>query len=299
MRNGAVIRRDRLRQGALALALGAMVIATAHAQTSPPAPQAKPAARPAAKAPAVGIEPRAVEILKAASARLAAARTMAFTATVTYEYPSLAGPPIAITTRSLVAMQRPDRLVVVTPGDGPPSEIYYDGKTLMGFAPQQNLVAVAQVSGGVERALRFLFDTSATYLPFTDLLIDDPYAALADGLKLAFYIGRSEQVGGVPTDLIAFSNGDIFMQAWIGAEDRLPRRIRATYARDPLQLRHQLDLSDWVLDAPVAPERFGSAKAAAANRIAFGAPVYKVPPGGVKPLRPAPAPKPAAKPAAQ
>jgi len=81
----------------------------------------------AAAAPAEPVlEPKAMEILKAACDRLAAARSMAFTAVATYESPSRLGPPLAYATRSEVALRRPDRLRVVTPGDGPASALYYD-----------------------------------------------------------------------------------------------------------------------------------------------------------------------------
>ena len=62
------------------------------------------------------LEPKAVEILKAASARLAAAKSMAFTAVVSYESPSRLGTPLVYTTRSEVTLQRPDKLRVITPG---------------------------------------------------------------------------------------------------------------------------------------------------------------------------------------
>ena len=68
---------------------------------------------------------------------------MSFTATVGYEYPSKLGPPIVYTMRYDVTMQRPDKLKVVMPGDGPASEFYYDGKAMMAYAPAENLVAVA------------------------------------------------------------------------------------------------------------------------------------------------------------
>ena len=51
-----------------------------------------------------------MELLKATSARLAAAKSMSFTAIVSYEYPSKLGPPIVYTTRYDVTMQRPDKL---------------------------------------------------------------------------------------------------------------------------------------------------------------------------------------------
>ena len=69
------------------------------------------------------------------SAKLAGAKAMSFTAIVTYESPSRLGPPLAYTTSSEVVMQRPDKLRVITAGDGPASEFYYDGKAMMAFAP--------------------------------------------------------------------------------------------------------------------------------------------------------------------
>jgi hypothetical protein len=173
--------------------------------------------------------------------------------------------------------------------------MYYDGKTVMAYSPAENLVAVADAPPTIEATLRFLYERAATYYPFTDLIVSDPYAAIAEGLKSAFYIGRSSVVGGTTTDMVAVASGDVFMQIWIGAEDKLPRRVRATYARDAQQLRHQLDLADWQLEVAHPPDKFASAKAAGANRIAFGAPVFKGPPPGAKALA---KPKPAAAPQA-
>jgi hypothetical protein len=77
------------------------------------------------------LEPKAIELLKVASNRLAAAHTMSFTAVVTEESPSGLAIPLAYTTKSDVVMQRPDKLRVITSGDGPASEFYYDGKIMM------------------------------------------------------------------------------------------------------------------------------------------------------------------------
>ena len=115
------------------------------------------------------------------------------------------------------------------PGDGPASEFYYDGKTMMAYAPAENLVAVADAPPTIDAALKAAFDMAAIYFPFTDLLVADPYAALTDGAILAFYIGPSAVVGGTKTDMVAWANNDVFLQIWIGADDKLPRRIRAMY----------------------------------------------------------------------
>jgi hypothetical protein len=211
-------------------------------------------------------------LLKAACSRLAAARTMAFTAVVTYESPSRLGPPLAYTTKSEVTLQRPDKLRVITSGDGPASEFYYDGKAMMAFEPAQNLVAVAEAPPTIDGALLAAYDNAAIYYPFTDVIVSDPWADLADDLKTAFYIGQSNVVGETTTDMLAFATDTTYVQMWVGAEDKLPRMMRAVYRDDPSQLRHQLELSNWRLDQPVAAEAFGSSAAAGAPRIAFARP---------------------------
>ena len=253
------------------------------ANAAPPAKPAKPAAKDAPTDFKMVLEPKAMDLLKATSARLAAAKSMSFTATVSYEFPSKLGPPIVYTSRYDVTMQRPDKLKIVMPGDGPPSEFYYDGKTMMAYAPTENLVAVADAPPTIDGALKAAYDNASIYYPFTDLIVADPYKALADGATLAFYIGPSGVVGGVKTDMVAWANDDVFIQIWIGADDKLPRRMRAVYNGDPGRLRHQLDISDWKLDSPVTADAFTSAKAHAAKAIAFDKPAFAEPPG-VKPL---------------
>ncbi len=153
----------------------------------------------------------------------------------------------------------------------------------MAYAPAENLVAVADAPATIDAALKTAYDTAAIYYPFADLLATDPYAALTDGAILAFYIGPSGVVGGTKTDMVAWANDDVFLQIWIGVDDKLPRRIRAIFRTDPLELRHEMELSNWQLDGPFAQETFASQKAQAAKRIAFASPVTGLPPG-VKPM---------------
>jgi hypothetical protein len=230
------------------------------------------------------VEPRAMDLLKVMSARLAGAKTMSFTATVGYEYPSPLGPPIVYTSRYDVIMQRPDKLKIVMPGDGPASEFYYDGKVMIAFAPAENLAAVADAPPTIDGALMKAFKTADIYYPFTDLITDDPYTALSTHVKLAFYIGPSGVVGGTATQMLAWADDDLFLQAWIGVDDNLPRRVRAIYRADPLRLRHEMDLSNWQLDPAVPADTFTSPKALSARRIAFDHPAASKLPTGAKPL---------------
>jgi hypothetical protein len=228
------------------------------------------------------LEPKAIAILKATSARLAAAHSMTFTAAVSYESPTRQGPPLVYATQSDVTMVRPNKLRVITPGDGPPSEFYYDGKVMMAYAPQENLVAIADAPPTIDATLEAAFSMAAIYFPFTDVIVTDPYRDLADGLTVAYYVGQSHVVGGITTDIVAYITNGVFIQAWIGADDKLPRILRAIYMDDKLQQRHIMVLSNWKLNPDVAPDVFGTPAAASAKKIKFAHPSAP-PPGAMSP----------------
>jgi hypothetical protein len=271
--------RDTFLGRALLLPLG-MLLAAAAASCQHAPEQAKEQGAPSEKRV---LETKAIDLLKASSARLAAARTLTFTAVISYEIPSRYGPPLVHTTRSEVALQRPDKLRVLTPGDGPTQEFYYDGKTMMAFSPAEDLVAVGEAPPTIDATLEAAYKSAAIYFPFTDVIVADPYKDIAEDLELAFYIGQSTEMGGTPTDMVAYVSSGAFVQVWIGTEDKLPRRARAVYADDPAQLRHDMVLSNWQLDPVLPPDTFTSSKALAAKRIPFAHPAATLPPGAQPP----------------
>ena len=232
-------------------------------------------AQPAAPAPVAGtglkveLEPKALDLLKTMSATLAAAKTMSFRAVTTYESAARTGLPLAYTTVSYVTLQRPNKLRVITPGDGRPYEFYADGKTVMAYAPDENLVAVADVTGGLQEVLQQAFKRAAIYFPFTDVIVPDPFAGLSEGLKVAFVVGTSGVVGGTRTDIVAIASNDVQMQIWIGAKDHLPRMLRAVFFDEPGQYRHVVEFSDWRLNGAVPDGAFHSDKAAKARPMPF------------------------------
>jgi len=296
---GEFVMRHAVARCVLPLALGVLLTANAGAQSqqSPAAPEpAKPppagqqptppsppalTTQPPPDAPA--IEPKAIEILKASSSRLAAARTMRFTAMASYESPSRLGPALVYTTRSEVTLQRPDKLRVITSGDGPASEFYYNGKTVMAFTPAENLVALADAPPTIDATLEAAYRIAGIYFPFTDAIVADPYGDIAKDLELAFYIGQSHVVGGTATDMVAYASNGVFVQVWIGAADKLPRMARAVFRNDPLRLRHQVEYTNWKLGGDVPAGTFTSARAAAAKRIPFAHPDPGPPPGTAGP----------------
>ena len=265
----------------LALALAA------SAQTKSPAAQKAPAAKSAAaQATAPPMEPKALDILKATSARLAAAHTLSFNAVELFEQPSRQGDPLAYTMKYEVKLQRPDKLRVIIAGDGPASEFYYDGKTMAAFAPAENLLAVADAPPTIDATLESAYKSAEIYFPFEDIIVADPYKDMQQGLQAAYYIGQSHVVAGITTEMMAYVDGGVFIQLWVGVDDKLPRLIRAMYLDDPLRLRHELQFSDWQLDTAVTPDMFALSNTSNAKRINFAHPNPEPPPGAKAPATP-------------
>ena len=246
------------------------------AAAPPPAEQQTPAVKPEPAPPK--LEQKALDILKSACDKLAAAKTMSFDAFIEEEGPDLNyGLPLEFSRTAAVVLERPDKLLVKGHGAGPTTEFYYDGKTMTAWMPQENLVATAPAPSTIDAMLKAAYDKAAIYFPFTDVIVAHPYDDLLDGLKVAFYIGRSDVVAGTTTDMIALGNDDVFMQAWIGTKDKLPYRLRAVFLGDPLSLRHDLVLSNWKLDAPVAAGTFVAKIPADAGKIPFQHPAEMLP----------------------
>ncbi len=250
----------------------AMVAGAANAQdTTPPAAKKKttPAKKPPATPPKADLEPKAIELLKGVSERLAAAHTLSFTAVQLSESPSRQGPPLAYATKTDATLQRPDKLRVITSGDGPASEFYYNGKTMMAYAPAENLLAVTDAPPTIDAMLEAAYHSAGIFFNFTDLIVADPYKDMSAGLTLAYYIGQSHVVAGTTTDMVAYIDNGVFIQLWIGTEDKLPRMVRAIFLDDPERLRGEVEFSNWQLDSTVLPDAFVPSDTTNAKRIPF------------------------------
>jgi hypothetical protein len=245
--------------------IGVLAFAPALAQQPHP-----PAVPPPPEHPA--IEPVALEMLQATSQRLAGAKSMTFTAVTTYESPARNGQPLYYTTLSDVAVQRPNKLRVITPGDGPASEFYYDGKVMMAYAPAAGVVAVADAPPTIDEAMKAAYDKAEIYFPFADLIVADPYKNISEGLTSAFVIGQSHVVGDTVTDMVAIANDNVQAQIWIGINDGLPRMLRVVYPKDPTQSRYEIQFSNWHLNAATTATDFTSAAALKAPRMQFARP---------------------------
>jgi hypothetical protein len=253
------------------LAVTALSMSIAAAQ-QPQQPAAQSPASPPDLGLKVEVDPAAMAIVKAMTDKLAAAKSMSFDALTTYESPDRTGLPLAYTTLSQVTIQRPNKLKVISPGDGPRTEFYYDGKTVNAYEPAARLVATAEAPDTIDAMLRAAFQRAAIYFPFTDLVVSDPMRAIAENLRVAFVVGKSTAVGGVTTDIVVLVGKFAHVQLWIGSDDKLPRMARAIFLEDPARYRHTVMFSDWKIDPTLAADAFAFTAPAGTIRIPFAPP---------------------------
>jgi hypothetical protein len=120
--------------------------------------------------------------------------------------------------------------------------------------------------------LEAAYKKAGLYFPFVDFIVANPYAAITEGLKSAFVMGKSKIVGGVETDIVAISTADIQAQIWIGSKDKLPRLVWLNPAQSVEKPRSMIEFSNWRLGPKPAPESFHSETAAKAGRMKFAPP---------------------------
>ena len=194
-------------------------------------------------------------IVKAMADKLAAAKSMSFTALTTFESPDRTGLPLAYTSLSQVTMQRPDKLKVITPGDGPRTEFYYDGKTVQAYEPSTKQLASVDAPNTTDAMLRAAFQRAAIYFPFTDLVVSDPMKAIGENLRVAFVVGKSTVVGGVSTDIVVLVGSSPTSSSGSAATTSCAHGA-CDLPEDPARYRHTVQFSDWKIDPPLAGDAF-------------------------------------------
>ncbi len=244
---------------ALSITLG---FGSVIAQTSAPVLNAPPKQIPA-------IEKGALDIIKQMSTTLASAKTLQFQARVQSDAPSIDGIPVIYTSNSDFAVQRPNKMAVITTGQGLPSELIYDGKSIVAITPNTEIVAFSKAPGNIDDMAEYIFKKAGLYFPGGMILLSDPYTSLTGDMRAAFIVEKTKLVGGVETDVIVLAGSGVEGQFWIGSKDKLPYMISMIYTKEPNRPRVTIQFSDWKVNASIESQRFNTAKIANAIKVDF------------------------------
>ena len=229
---------------------------------------------------ATSLDPRALDMLKLMSDKLSQAKSFRFEARSMVPVKSPNGTWISLYGTSRVVKEGSDKLFAETRGDFSPYDFYFDGKTVTAYSPTKNLYAEKAAPGTVDSVIEEAYREEGKSFPYADILVDQPYNVLTEGLISAAYVGQStfrplSGAGSIKTDHLAFSNKGVEWQIWIDTENRLPRMVCATYLDHLGEPSYIVEFGDWKIDEPVTPETFLFKNVSAAAKVEFRNPMQQ------------------------
>jgi hypothetical protein len=235
----------------------------------PPPPLVEPELGPGSRL----VDPRADELVRQMSDRLARAAAFALEAEEVYDEVPEQSPRRQLTSLRHVALRRPDRLVGDAAGDAVNRSFWYDGKTFAALDKEQYVWAAGAVPPTVDEALDWVFERTGTVLPLADFLYADTYTRLMGAVQRGVYLGIHE-AAGVPCHHLSFEQATIDWQLWIDAgPEPLPRKLVITYKTEDEVPQYTVTMRKWNLKAKLPDPLFAFEPPEGATRVevvAFG-----------------------------
>lgn len=214
------------------------------------------------------MDARALDMLKAMSDTLEQAATIRFTSVSMVPVKGPHGIWINLLGSSRVIKEGKDKLFAETRGDFFPYDFYYNGITVIRYAPTTNVYAEKAAPATVDELIASAYKEEGRSFPYADILVASPYETLTADLVNAVYVGTS-MIGTVKTEHLVFTNKTVEWQIWIGAEDKLPRLVNATYLDDVSEPSYTVEFKNWELNTPVPADTFTFNNASKAAKIDF------------------------------
>jgi hypothetical protein len=199
------------------------------------------------------LDPRADEVLRAATTLLAETKTFAFEAEERFDEIPSGQPRTLLTNVRRVVVERPNRLAADAEGDTLSRSVWFDGRSLALYDRAQNVYASIPTPGSIDTALETIFEKYGVDIPLADLLFSDPYETLTAEVTYSRYLGL-HLAAGVLCHHLVFSQPTIEWQIWIDAGGQpLIRQLAISYVREPGEPQYAAVLTKWRL-LPTLPD---------------------------------------------
>lgn len=129
--------------------------------------------------------------------------------------------------RSLIVVQRPNKLRAEITGDIRDRTIVYDGSQLTMYSPDDAAFVRTEAPENLADLIGVLLDIGVE-MPLIDVLYQATVGTLADDVRGGILVGQST-IDGVVTDQLAFRQANVDWQLWVEQGARpLPRKILIT-----------------------------------------------------------------------
>jgi hypothetical protein len=243
---------------ALLLALG-----DGAATAKPPGPGSQtPSASASAK------DPAALTLLRRMCDRLQAAKTFTVRGRVSLELPVADGTLATFFNDYDTAVRRPDGLAAHRVGDLPDFRFAYDGKAMTVFVSGTGRWGTMAAPPTLDAMLPVAGEQGGLNMPFDELLVADPCAAITAGAREAV-VTRPAKIRGKKVEHVILSGPQLRIEYWIDPATALPARSLVVYVDDPLRPHFQVEFAEWKLDPKLPASTFALPRPKGATQVDF------------------------------
>jgi len=180
------------------------------------------------RAQPAGIDPEAARLLKRMTDFVSSQQRFSLETVNTVEVVLDSGQKIQFTGGARTTVQRPNKLHSERVGDVMRQSLFYDGRSLTLFNPDDNFYATVPAPPTIDGFLDFAREQLDIVAPAGDLITMDAYGRLMSDARSGFVVGKS-YVGGVRCDHLAFRGYGVDWQVWIEDGERpVPRKYVIT-----------------------------------------------------------------------
>lgn len=260
-------KRRHITAGLLSIAMSV----TAQAQTGP-AQATEEMADVAGEATAGSpiLDAEALDVFKAMSDHLVAAREFAFHTESSHDVVQRSGVKVEFGASRQTLVSRPNKLRLESQRrDGVSGVVIFDGKDMWAYVPDENVYASHEQQGDLDDAIDYAVAELGIEAPLADLVSPDLYESVTSKLTGALYLGET-MVAGEACDHLLMSNDIADVQMWITTgETPLLRRIVITYRDEPGEPQYRAQFSKWDMAPENTASQLSFEPPAGAERVRF------------------------------
>jgi hypothetical protein len=201
----------------------------------------------------VAVDPAATQILKRMTDYLDSLKQFSVHTQNTVEDLLESGQRIDVDVSANVTVSRPNKLRAEREGELLDQVFYYDGKTLTLHNPTDKVYGSEPAPATIEEMLHYASDSLGLIIPAADLVYQNAYPLLMQGVTSATVVGKTV-IKGVVCDHLAFRRPDVDFQVWVADGARpLPCKYVVTDKSTPALISISTVASDWNV-APAAAD---------------------------------------------
>ena len=218
--------------------------------------------------PGPDIDRRSERVLLDACGYLRSAGRFSVNVEASYEDVLTSGTRVEYNRQASVVLERPDHLRIDSESDKGRRSIYYDGKNLTIYHPDEGVYAVFAAPPGID-AMIDAVEARGVAMPASDLLRNRPCEALGDHLRTGIYAGRHYLDGDWYHHLLLSADA-VDAQLWVAAGEAPEiHRLVITYTELPGTPQYRALLRDWNFAPAIDATTFTFTPPADARKIAF------------------------------